>query len=680
MTTRFTDAMKEGKAGSVGEPHICATPLGWISRALPCEYTVTNVQSLDDIVAGQGLISGICDFFLMDVVLNRKLLQPSSTETLPIEPDDVVMASAKWDAAYLLPEFDYCYRALVSYIPGAGVFYCSRERRLENVGIPNTLVHHDVSWLRIVEDVNAPNMGKRFSFGCDGFIRRFFNESENAVSAWKVSYGAKMVVPRFVFHAKQCLDSNGPRMPPDTVSGIDISSWPPAERGVEYNSHLVTSKATRIGGRHHVHGCLHRNIPDTCLVVNGDDSCPHVDIVVDIASSGAFKSRKAVVMVRNILSRSMDANFIGRSEEPLLIQELQAIVLHNVQLRLRCGVAGVRKSQGDVGAMHAIGTRVLHDGVKTTAYTATHKASRQVLDDCVKALSRIGQCAFPEVLAVIQDTEGDTGVKPCAGMAGDSDGNRVGFSMDTSIDLGNSSHYDSNDASQGFSVWTEDVPGMGDNWYFVMPNVHGTLPGGSGQFDGLAIKLRHGTAISWDGRLIRHCTSVSRPDGQNGSLAGSGCDQINHLYGTFTAAKESIVNAGRKRCAMIVQCGDNFEFHSEPHFPPSGEIAIPGNPRSRGVPELKSESPPWQIAAMEELQEKVDDSDVPIQGKPIGRWAPMPLEIVTMKELEKETDELQKEMDGSYVAMLDKPIARKAPKLQPWQIAAMQELPKRCMR
>ena len=70
------------------------------------------------------------------------------------------MASAKWDAANLLPEFDYCYRALVSYISGAGVFYCSRERRPEKVGIPNTLVHHDVRWLRILEDVNAPNMGK----------------------------------------------------------------------------------------------------------------------------------------------------------------------------------------------------------------------------------------------------------------------------------------------------------------------------------------------------------------------------------------------------------------------------------------------------------------------------------------------------------------------------------------
>jgi hypothetical protein len=29
-------------------------------------------------------------------------------------------------------------------------------------------------------------------------------------------------------------------------------------------------------------------------------------------------------------------------------------------------------------------------------------------------------------------------------------------------------------------VWTEDVPGMANNWYFVMPNMYGVCPDGSG--------------------------------------------------------------------------------------------------------------------------------------------------------------------------------------------------------
>jgi hypothetical protein len=70
-------------------------------------------------------------------------------------------------------------------------------------------------------------------------------------------------------------------------------------------------------------------------------------------------------------------------------------------------------------------------------------------------------------------------------------------------------------------------------------------------FAGLAIKLSHGgVAISWDGRVIRHCTSLSHPDGWEGERIGDRFSQqfTNNLYGTFTAAKERVVNAGRAQC------------------------------------------------------------------------------------------------------------------------------------
>ena len=122
---------------------------------------------------------------------------------------------------------------------------------------------------------------------------------------------------------------------------------------------------------------------------------------------------------------------------------------------------------------------------------------------------------------------------------------RVGYTVDMSVNLGNSSHFDVHDASQGYSVWTEEIRGLGANWYFVMPNLHGTRPDGR-TFAGIAIRLGHGVAISWDGRVIRHCTSLSMPDGIDGKRVGGGkkCFK-NHLYGTFTAAKENGC-AGRK--------------------------------------------------------------------------------------------------------------------------------------
>jgi hypothetical protein len=43
--------------------------------------------------------------------------------------------------------------------------------------------------------------------------------------------------------------------------------------------------------------------------------------------------------------------------------------------------------------------------------------------------------------------------------------------MDASDNLVNASHYDTNDGSQGASIWTEDKPGSTRDWYFVLPNV-----------------------------------------------------------------------------------------------------------------------------------------------------------------------------------------------------------------
>jgi hypothetical protein len=93
--------------------------------------------------------------------------------------------------------------------------------------------------------------------------------------------------------------------------------------------------------------------------------------------------------------------------------------------------------------------------------------------------------------------------------------------MDLSINLANSSHNDnSNDASQGLTIWTEDNPGTTEDWFFVLPNMRGIFPGTNQDYNGIAIKLSHGVLIGWDGRLIRHGTS----------MVGS---RIRNNYGTF---------------------------------------------------------------------------------------------------------------------------------------------------
>ena len=155
------------------------------------------------------------------------------------------------------------------------------------------------------------------------------------------------------------------------------------------------------------------------------------------------------------------------------------------------------------------------------------------------------------------DTEENCGIQPFPPTDGEG-GRRVGYTVDMSVDLGNSSHIDFNDASQGYSLWGEEVPGRGTNWYLVMPSIHGRRPGANltcwVPFAGLAILITNGVSISWDGRDIRHCTLVSEPDGppvgeSAGDWAGSVQQTENHLYGTFTAAKERVVEVGRRASA-----------------------------------------------------------------------------------------------------------------------------------
>jgi hypothetical protein len=104
----------------------------------------------------------------------------------------------------------------------------------------------------------------------------------------------------------------------------------------------------------------------------------------------------------------------------------------------------------------------------------------------------------------------------------------VTCSLDQSCDLGNESHFDTHDASNSISIWTELKEGEAKNWYFLMPNLQVFKEGKI--FSGVAVKLSHGTSVSWDGRIIRHCTTVT----------DLGTEE-NHVFGTFWGAKSKQV-------------------------------------------------------------------------------------------------------------------------------------------
>ena len=91
--------------------------------------------------------------------------------------------------------------------------------------------------------------------------------------------------------------------------------------------------------------------------------------------------------------------------------------------------------------------------------------------------------------------------------------------FDMSFNLSNPAHFDQGDISPGVSLWLRKTMSaainMEDNWWFVLPNLR-TMEDKMG----IAIKLSHGVCIEWDGRVIKHCSSVpSLPE--NDSFIGA---------------------------------------------------------------------------------------------------------------------------------------------------------------
>ena len=83
-------------------------------------------------------------------------------------------------------------------------------------------------------------------------------------------------------------------------------------------------------------------------------------------------------------------------------------------MRQRVCKGTARANGGDFGDMHAMGSHVPCDGegLQVVEYATNLKVPRKFFRKFVKSLAKIGAILFPDVLAVIQDVEGDTGLSP----------------------------------------------------------------------------------------------------------------------------------------------------------------------------------------------------------------------------------------------------------------------------
>ncbi len=184
MEARFRDVKDAAKLDRA-EAKLCKTSLRWIEHALGARYHVTQMDSLNDVFAGDSAEqTHLMEFFLFDVILNRAV-KLADTDGVA-DPDKVVKALAYNDDD-IDQRSDRKYRSAIAFLPRAGVFYCARERRKSNCEdtLRNSLVPLDISWLRITRaDDNL------LKFGEDGYVRYFAGRCPKLpVSGWRVTAG-----------------------------------------------------------------------------------------------------------------------------------------------------------------------------------------------------------------------------------------------------------------------------------------------------------------------------------------------------------------------------------------------------------------------------------------------------------------------------------------------------------
>lgn len=176
----------------------------------------------------------------------------------------------------------------------------------------------------------------------------------------------------------------------------------------------------------------------------------------------------------------------------------------------------VRKDDGMAGKMFPIGLYDYKEN-RQRMFSSTKELDVTILRRFMENYRTLLKDVSPNLLTSLQHQAAHFGVEPTEEMGGDKG---ITHSMVVSVDLANPPHKDVLDLGPSASIWMEKDEGKAENWYFVFPNLH--LKRNGKTYNGMAIKLCHGTYVEWDG-MVRHSTSLTRVGG-NGT---------NSVYGWF---------------------------------------------------------------------------------------------------------------------------------------------------
>jgi hypothetical protein len=605
---RFVKKMKDLKPGQANNPKqrrmriatersygvIGKTPIATILQSLQFCYGGNNVEvrrlGPTEYIGHDASVATVCiRFYLLDCILDRQLRPPRREGSskngvrcnLTGDTPCKVKCKSKSDMS---TDNDYKYRAAVAIVNEASLFYCHMFDKGLTPDKGNILVPLGISWLRLVARRGTTTPVDNL-FAAGAYVRRLhkggrpLSEPRSHSSAWLFTiFTSAERIPLKTLCAWQCPDLYGCRWPPDT-----FPKYPHNRENLKDNSKkarrslylqlLYESKTHKVGCRWHVPGALYTELSENALMISPRSTGAH-DIVVRIQKSDienlgskSTKRRDLSVVCESIVS----IRYLDPRSDNEIGPALDALTQHGETLRLQKAPCVRDKDKGEFGKMFAVGARVNPARNHCLSLYAANRKVRQQLPDAVAAMSILGMKAFPQVLKPIQGYERAAGCATPSCMhrnttigkrknpeivQSELQKNIVGLTLDVSLNLHNSAHYDVHDASVGFAVWTETRPCEALGWYFVIPNVYGIHPDRpQSTFEGIAIELHHGVAISWDGRRIKHCTAAGKRHLNN------------NIYGTFCASKSSLVKQGLSGKAKTIYDSDNEEKPDDVYVP-----------------------------------------------------------------------------------------------------------------
>jgi hypothetical protein len=528
---------------SIGPNHVKATEL--------CMgESPTQTSSLFDIGEWHDLdfkSRAACeDVYLLDVVLNRQLRPPrfgvtgdGSSTVRKVQAFSKFAMSDKADAAF---------RSLIIILPNAGIFYCVRERRKAEDGVALSYVPMCIDWLRLKGLTLQPALG--------GYAKRILRVTRIQLDVTgSVSKGPGFQQIIKVGVGQHVQDAMGPLLPPDLYHDQDVTGMDVEELRVKYRKVATNSPSFKRGCRHYVSGGHHSRDTRTAFVIDpiqfsrdgivGWDLIVSVDNETDKKPGTATTTRPSRNSTTTIQVRYLPLAACGQpgGHVDCLLRDITA----NGEAARIAKAQSVRAGVGEDGKMYAFGTR-LH-GNKLLPYAA-NKICGDTLPSCVSAARKLGDAAFPETVRFIQDSEVGVALPSQKCMRDETNmETSLGLFGCVSQDCLNASHYDPGDFTKSFCIWTETCANEhGDATYMVFPNIEMVGHSRSVKHAGLAIRLFNGVAVSWDGRILKHCTSKAERD--SGSV----------MYGTFFSGKKSLVSFGTRVANNGMRADDDGNF------------------------------------------------------------------------------------------------------------------------